>query len=138
SATRGSDSRRNARNRPFFPVPDQFRLVHRFSASPATQSHRRLRFTFLRTNNRQDATVSYCKSVAASHFQRHPRRHVMTTPTKLNPVIFIHGLWIHSTAWHPWIELFAQHGYRASAPGWPGDAPTVAETRANPNALDDV
>jgi len=33
----------------------------------------------------------------------------MTTPTKLNPVIFIHGLWIHSTAWHPWIELFAQH-----------------------------
>jgi len=62
----------------------------------------------------------------------------MTTPTKINPVIFIHGLWIHSTAWHPWIELFAQHGYRASAPGWPGDAPTVAETRANPDALDDV
>jgi len=62
----------------------------------------------------------------------------MTSATKTNPVIFIHGLWIHSTAWQPWIEYFAEHGYRASAPGWPGDAPTVAETRANPDALDDV
>lgn len=62
----------------------------------------------------------------------------MTTPTKVKPVIFIHGLWIHSTAWQPWIEHFAQHGYRATAPGWPGDAPTVAQTRANPDALDDV
>jgi pimeloyl-ACP methyl ester carboxylesterase len=62
----------------------------------------------------------------------------MTTPTKINPVIFIHGLWIHSTAWHPWMELFAEHGYRVSAPGWPGDAPTVEETRANPDALNDV
>ncbi|HEX7825640.1 MAG TPA: alpha/beta hydrolase [Mycobacterium sp.] len=62
----------------------------------------------------------------------------MTAPTKTNPVIFIHGLWIHSTAWHPWMELFAEHGYRTSAPGWPGDAPTVAETRANPDALNDV
>jgi pimeloyl-ACP methyl ester carboxylesterase len=62
----------------------------------------------------------------------------MTTPMKINPVIFIHGLWIHSAAWHPWIELFAEHGYRASAPGWPGDAPTVEETRAKPEALNDV
>lgn len=62
----------------------------------------------------------------------------MTTSTKINPVIFIHGLWIHSSSWHPWIEHFAQHGYRASAPGWPGDAPTVAETRANPDAMNDV
>lgn len=62
----------------------------------------------------------------------------MTAPTKMNPVIFIHGLWIHSTAWQPWLDLFGEYGYRASAPGWPGDAPTVAETRANPNALDNV
>ena len=46
----------------------------------------------------------------------------MTTSTKTNPVIFIHGLWIHSTAWQPWIDLFESRGYSASAPGWPGDA----------------
>jgi pimeloyl-ACP methyl ester carboxylesterase len=62
----------------------------------------------------------------------------VSTATKTNPVIFIHGLWIHSSAWAPWLELFAEKGYAVSAPGWPGDGPTVAETRANPTALDDI
>ena len=54
------------------------------------------------------------------------------------PVVFIHGLWIHSSAWAPWLELFAERGYAPTAPGWPGDADTVAETRAAADALDDV
>ena len=54
------------------------------------------------------------------------------------PVVFIHGLWIHSSAWAPWLELFTERGYAPSAPGWPGDAGTVAETRAAADALDDV
>lgn len=58
--------------------------------------------------------------------------------TNKTPVIFIHGLWIHSSAWQPWLDLFAAHGYPVSAPGWPGDAPTVAETRADSDALNDV
>jgi pimeloyl-ACP methyl ester carboxylesterase len=61
----------------------------------------------------------------------------LTSPSKPNPVIFIHGLWIHSAAWQPWLELFSSRGYAASAPGWPGDGPTVADTRANPDALND-
>jgi pimeloyl-ACP methyl ester carboxylesterase len=55
-----------------------------------------------------------------------------------NPVIFIHGLWIHSTAWQPWLELFASHGYPVSAPGWPGDGETVDTTRDNADALNNV
>ena len=55
-----------------------------------------------------------------------------------NPVIFIHGLWIHSTAWQPWLDLFAERGYDVSAPGWPGDGDTVASTRENADALNDV
>jgi pimeloyl-ACP methyl ester carboxylesterase len=62
----------------------------------------------------------------------------MTSPTKTHPVIFIHGLWIHSSAWQPWLQLFESCGYTVSAPGWPGDSPTVAETRANPDALNDM
>jgi pimeloyl-ACP methyl ester carboxylesterase len=54
------------------------------------------------------------------------------------PVVFIHGLWIHSSAWAPWIELFAEHGYPATAPGWPGDADSVAATRADPHPLDGI
>jgi pimeloyl-ACP methyl ester carboxylesterase len=62
----------------------------------------------------------------------------MTSPTKPNPVIFIHGLWIHSSAWAPWLELFESNGYTASAPGWPGDSATVEDTRANPDAMNDI
>ncbi|MEE6178686.1 alpha/beta hydrolase [Mycobacterium sp. 050134] len=62
----------------------------------------------------------------------------MAAPRKHHPVVFIHGLWIHSAAWGPWLELFESCGYSASAPGWPGDGPTVAETRRNAAALNDV
>jgi pimeloyl-ACP methyl ester carboxylesterase len=51
------------------------------------------------------------------------------------PVVFIHGLWIHSSAWAPWIDHFRQAGYEPIAPGWPGDSATVAETRAHPERL---
>jgi pimeloyl-ACP methyl ester carboxylesterase len=64
----------------------------------------------------------------------------MSTPSsvKSNPVIFIHGLWIHSSAWQPWMDLFSERGYAVSAPGWPGDSETVAATRDNADALNDV
>lgn len=62
----------------------------------------------------------------------------MTAPSHKLPVIFIHGLWIHSEAWKPWLDLFASCGYPVSAPGWPGDSATVAETRKYADALNDV
>jgi pimeloyl-ACP methyl ester carboxylesterase len=62
----------------------------------------------------------------------------MTDAVKPNPVVFIHGLWIHASAWQPWIELFESRGYSATAPGWPGDAETVAETRDHPEAMNDI
>jgi pimeloyl-ACP methyl ester carboxylesterase len=60
---------------------------------------------------------------------------VATTPA--SPVIFIHGLWLHASSWDPWVEVFSEAGYSATAPGWPGDGATVAETRGNPDALAD-
>ncbi len=51
------------------------------------------------------------------------------------PVVFIHGLWIHSDSWQNWTDLYRQAGYDPIAPGWPGDSDTVAETRANAAAL---
>jgi len=51
------------------------------------------------------------------------------------PVVFIHGLWIHSDAWQPWIELYRSAGYSPMAPGWPGDAPSADDTRKNPGAV---
>jgi pimeloyl-ACP methyl ester carboxylesterase len=51
------------------------------------------------------------------------------------PVVFIHGLWLHSSSWQPWVDLFNENGYVATAPGWPGDGDSVAETRANADAV---
>ena len=53
------------------------------------------------------------------------------------PVVFIHGLWLHATSWNAWIEFFAAAGYDASAPGWPGDPDTVAEAREHPDQIAD-
>ncbi|MFE6821970.1 alpha/beta hydrolase [Streptomyces sp. NPDC057690] len=58
----------------------------------------------------------------------------MTSPI---PVLFIHGLWLHSTSWQPWTDLFRKEGYAPSAPGWPGDPDTVEEARANPESIAD-
>lgn len=48
------------------------------------------------------------------------------------PVVFVHGLWLHSTSWRPWVELFREAGYDPIAPEWPGIPDTVAEARATP------
>jgi non-heme chloroperoxidase len=55
-----------------------------------------------------------------------------STPT---PVLFIHGLWLHADSWGPWIDLFKERGYAPQAPGWPGDAGTVEETRTRTDAI---
>ena len=32
-------------------------------------------------------------------------------PGERVPVVFIHGLWLHSTSWLPWAEKFRAAGY---------------------------
>ena len=56
-------------------------------------------------------------------------------PAAKTPVIFIHGLWLHSTSWAPWVECFDAAGYDATAPGWPQEPTTVADARARPDAV---
>ncbi|MGY6026985.1 alpha/beta hydrolase [Streptomyces spinosirectus] len=51
------------------------------------------------------------------------------------PVVFIHGLWIHSDSWRNWLDLFRKAGYDPIAPGWPGDSDTAAATRRNATAV---
>jgi pimeloyl-ACP methyl ester carboxylesterase len=53
------------------------------------------------------------------------------------PVVFIHGLWLHASSWTPWLELFTEAGYPATAPGWPGIPDTVSAARANPDGIAD-
>ncbi|HXW34726.1 MAG TPA: alpha/beta hydrolase [Acidimicrobiales bacterium] len=54
------------------------------------------------------------------------------------PAVFIHGLWLHSTSWSPWVELFRESGYEPVAPGWPNEPQTVEEAREHPEAVANV
>jgi non-heme chloroperoxidase len=54
------------------------------------------------------------------------------------PVVFIHGLWIHSAAWQNWTELYRSAGYDPMAPGWPGDSGSVEETRNKAGSMANV
>jgi pimeloyl-ACP methyl ester carboxylesterase len=64
-------------------------------------------------------------------------RRTLTTDATPTPGLFIQGLWLHATSWDPWVELFARAGYRASAPGRPGDPATVAEARERSDEIAD-
>ena len=55
--------------------------------------------------------------------------------TGLQPVVFIHGLWLLPTSWDRWAQVFEEAGFTALTPGWPDDPETVAEANAKPEVL---
>ena len=55
--------------------------------------------------------------------------------TGLQPVVFIHGLWLLPSSWDRWAGVFEEAGYTALTPGWPDDPETVEEANAAPRGL---
>ena len=53
-------------------------------------------------------------------------------PKSPTPAIFIHGLWLHSSSWQNWIDVFRAAGYEPAAPEWPGVPDTVEGARQHP------
>ena len=53
----------------------------------------------------------------------------------LQPVVFVHGLWLLSNSWDRWIKVFADAGYGAMAADWPGDPETTADGNASPDVF---
>src|SRR6478735_2952300 len=57
--------------------------------------------------------------------------------TGLQPVVFVHGLWLLPSSWDRWATLFEEAGFTALTPGWPDDPATVSEANAHPEVLAD-
>jgi non-heme chloroperoxidase len=55
--------------------------------------------------------------------------------TGLQPVVFVHGLWLLPSSWARWAELFEEAGYTALTPSWPDDPETVEEANAHPEVF---
>ena len=53
----------------------------------------------------------------------------------LQPVVFVHGLWLLPSSWDRWAKLFEECGFVAVTPGWPDDPETVAEANAHPDVF---
>jgi pimeloyl-ACP methyl ester carboxylesterase len=49
-------------------------------------------------------------------------------------IVLIHGMWMTPRSWDNWVDHYADRGYRAIAPGWPG-VKDPEETRRDPSAL---
>src|SRR5712664_3763125 len=55
--------------------------------------------------------------------------------TGLQPVVFVHGLWLLPSSWDRWATAFEEAGYTALTPGWPDDPETVDEANAQPEVF---
>lgn len=53
----------------------------------------------------------------------------------LQPVVFVHGLYLLASSWDNWHAFFKERGYTTLAPGWPDDPETVAEANDNPEVF---
>ncbi len=55
--------------------------------------------------------------------------------SSLQPVVFVHGLWLLASSWDNWRKLFEEQGYTTIAPGWPDDPDTVEEAKHDPEVF---
>src|SRR5258707_14585444 len=55
--------------------------------------------------------------------------------TGLQPIVFIHGLWLLPSSWDRWVTVFEDAGYAALTVSWPDDPETVQDARANPKVF---
>src|SRR6478752_8668884 len=73
---------------------------------------------------------------SATTITEHEAQHVdRANATGLQPVVFIHGLWLLPSSWDRWATLFEEAGFTALTPGWPDDPDTVEEANEHPEVF---
>jgi non-heme chloroperoxidase len=96
-------------------------------------------FTFKARTNRRPTMSSIATpptAATAVSITDHERIQVeRANATGLQPVVFVHGLWLLPSSWDRWAKAFEEAGYTALSPGWPDDPETVAEANANPEVM---
>jgi pimeloyl-ACP methyl ester carboxylesterase len=66
---------------------------------------------------------------------REQREIARANASGLEPVVFVHGLWLLAGSWDHWRSLFEEGGYVTLAPGWPDEPETVEEARRDPQVF---
>jgi pimeloyl-ACP methyl ester carboxylesterase len=74
-------------------------------------------------------------SSAATLNEHEARQIERANASDLEPVVFIHGLWLLPSSWDRWATVFEDAGYIALTPSWPDDPETVEAAAAHPEAF---
>ena len=53
----------------------------------------------------------------------------------LQPIVFVHGLWLLASSWDNWRAFFEAQGFTTIAPGWPDDPETVEAAKQDPEVF---
>jgi non-heme chloroperoxidase len=81
-------------------------------------------------------TASFENVAPATTITEHEMQQVVrANATGLQPVVFVHGLWLLPSSWDRWAGAFEAAGYTALTPGWPDDPDTVDEAAAHPEVF---
>src|SRR5580698_6799390 len=87
-------------------------------------------------NSNSTGSVSGASQTEAATITEHEMQQVQrVNATGLQPVVFVHGLWLLPSSWDRWATAFEEAGYIALAPGWPDDPETVGAAMANPEVF---
>src|SRR5713226_7409509 len=66
----------------------------------------------------------------------HEQKQIESANAKgLQPVVFVHELWLLPSSWDRWATVFEEAGYVAVSPSWPDDPRTVDEANATPEVF---
>src|SRR5437588_8938980 len=88
------------------------------------------------TINQKTASILESSSVGSATISDHETHQVeRANATGLQPVVFVHGLWLLPSSWDRWAAVFEEAGYATLTPGWPDDPETVGEANANPEVF---
>jgi non-heme chloroperoxidase len=88
------------------------------------------------TINQKTASILESSSVGPATISDHEAHQIeRANTTGLQPVVFVHGLWLLPSSWDRWASVFEEAGYTTLSPSWPDDPETVDEAKANPEVF---
>src|SRR5712664_865324 len=88
------------------------------------------------TINQKTASILESSPVGPATISDHEAHQIeRANTTGLQPVVFVHGLWLLPSSWDRWATVFEEAGYTTLAPSWPDDPYSVDEANANPEVF---
>jgi non-heme chloroperoxidase len=92
--------------------------------------------TIMTTTTTEIARPSDASRFLSGTITEHERQQIeRANANGLQPIVFVHGLWLLPGSWDRWATVFEEAGYITLTPGWPDDPETVDEANVHPEVF---